>query len=95
MPKRRSTALEKLPADRFTGAQDFAKALGDVGFRHGNVEVAVAGVAGGPWKALTMTFVGDNVGGSPRIRLGLFSPVDGFGGTHTVRDPVTRQFGAG
>jgi serine/threonine-protein kinase len=28
-------ALEKLPADRFTGAQAFAKALGDTGFRHG------------------------------------------------------------
>lgn len=27
-------ALEKLPADRFAGAQDFAKALGDPGFRH-------------------------------------------------------------
>jgi serine/threonine-protein kinase len=28
-------ALEKLPADRFTGAQDFARALADPGFRHG------------------------------------------------------------
>ena len=47
-------ALEKLPADRFTGAQDFAKALADPGFRHG--EEAVAGIAGGagPWKRLTV-----------------------------------------
>ena len=37
-------ALEKLPADRFTGAQDFARALSDTGFRHG--AEAVAGVAG-------------------------------------------------
>jgi eukaryotic-like serine/threonine-protein kinase len=29
-------ALEKLPADRFTGAQAFAKALGDPSFRHGD-----------------------------------------------------------
>ena len=46
-------ALEKLPADRFTGAQDFARALADRGFRHG--EEALAGVAGGgPWNRLTV-----------------------------------------
>ncbi len=53
-------ALEKLPADRFTGAQDFAQALGDAGFRHGAVEpeaVAVA-VASGPWKRLTFAMTG-------------------------------------
>ena len=36
-------ALEKLPADRFTGAQDFAKALSDPGFRHGETAAAAAG----------------------------------------------------
>ena len=48
-------ALEKLPADRFTGAQEFAKALGDPGFRH--ADEAVAGVAGGPglWNPLQIT----------------------------------------
>jgi len=36
-------ALEKLPADRFASALDFARALGDEGFRHGaNAESAVA-----------------------------------------------------
>ena len=38
-------ALEKVPADRFTGAHDFAEALADPSFRHGApvaVEVAVA-----------------------------------------------------
>ncbi len=47
-------ALEKLPADRFAGAQDFAKALADPGFRHG--EPAAAGVAGGvgPWNRLSV-----------------------------------------
>jgi serine/threonine-protein kinase len=29
-------ALEKLPADRFTAAQDFVRALSDPGFRHGD-----------------------------------------------------------
>ena len=47
-------ALEKLPADRFTGAQDFARALADRGFRHG--EEALAGAAGGvrPWTRMTV-----------------------------------------
>ena len=46
-------ALEKLPADRFRGALDFAKALGDPGFRYG--ETAAAGSASGarPWNRLT------------------------------------------
>ena len=38
-------ALEQVPADRFTGAQEFAKALGDSGFRHG--EAVTAGMAAG------------------------------------------------
>ena len=48
-------ALEKLPADRFTGAQDFARALGDPGFRHG--EVAAAGANGGVglWNRFSLT----------------------------------------
>ena len=47
-------ALEKLPADRFTSAQEFIRALGDPGFRYGDVAVAGAGVAAGPWNRLTM-----------------------------------------
>ena len=47
-------ALEKLPADRFASAQEFAKALADSGFRHG--EGALAGVAAGRglWNPLSM-----------------------------------------
>jgi serine/threonine-protein kinase len=47
-------ALEKLPADRFSGAHDFAKALSDPGFRHG--ELAGAAATGGRdrWKPLAM-----------------------------------------
>ena len=46
-------ALEKLPADRFTTAQDFSQALGDAGFRHGDL-VAVEGTPdASPWNRLT------------------------------------------
>jgi serine/threonine-protein kinase len=46
-------ALEKVPADRFTSASDFAKALADPGFRHG---VAVGAGPGdrGSWKRLSI-----------------------------------------
>ena len=50
-------ALEKVPADRFSSAQDFLKALGDEHFRYGEV-VAGTAVADGPWNRLTMVFVG-------------------------------------
>ena len=50
-------ALEKLPADRFTSAQDFVRALGDEHFRYGELTAAGAGgAAAGPWKRLTMAF---------------------------------------
>jgi len=47
-------ALEKLPADRFTGAQEFAGALADPGFRHGELDEAAVVAGVGPWKRLTM-----------------------------------------
>ena len=47
-------ALEKLPADRFTSAQDFVRALGDEHFRYGELATAGAGVASGPWKPLSI-----------------------------------------
>ena len=43
-------ALEKLPADRFSGAQEFARALADPGFRHGETAFGVGGVQAGVWK---------------------------------------------
>jgi serine/threonine-protein kinase len=46
-------ALEKVPADRFTSASDFAKALADPGFRHG-VAVGAGPAARGPWKRLSI-----------------------------------------
>jgi len=47
-------ALEKLPADRFTSAQDFAKALGDEHFRYGELETVGAADVVGPWNRLTI-----------------------------------------
>ena len=47
-------ALEKLPADRFTGAQDFANALTDPGFRHGELAGTEAGTADGSWNRLSI-----------------------------------------
>ena len=43
-------ALEKLPADRFTRAQDFARALADPTFRHGVDAAAATAASAGPWK---------------------------------------------
>ena len=48
-------ALEQLPADRFTSAQDFAKALQDPAFRYGEAAPGV-GAAAGLWNRLTMAF---------------------------------------
>ena len=47
-------ALEKLPADRFTSAQDFQKALTDSSFRHGDEPTAGVAVGVGPWKGLSI-----------------------------------------
>ena len=47
-------ALEKLPADRFTSAQEFVRALGDEHFRYGELAIVGADVGGGPWNRLTM-----------------------------------------
>ena len=47
-------ALERLPADRFTGAQEFAKALADPGFRHGEMAGTGVGAESGPWKRLAV-----------------------------------------
>jgi serine/threonine-protein kinase len=50
-------ALEKLPADRFTGAQEFARALADTGFRHGPeaTDGAGAGTRAAYWRRVAVT----------------------------------------
>ena len=47
-------ALEKLPADRFTSAQDFVRALGDEHFRYGEAVAGVADEGGGPWNRVSI-----------------------------------------
>ena len=47
-------ALEKLPADRFTGAQEFVRALADPGFRHGELAAAGVTVGRGLWNPLAI-----------------------------------------
>ena len=51
-------ALEKVPADRFAGAKDFARALADTGFRHGAPDESEreAGPRATLWKRLAFTF---------------------------------------
>ena len=51
-------ALEKLPADRFTGAQEFAKALGDPGFRHGEESAVALPTHARGWRPLALTALG-------------------------------------
>ena len=49
-------ALEKLPADRFASAQEFARALSDEHFRYGELATVGEGAAVGPWNRLTVAF---------------------------------------
>ena len=51
-------SLEKLPADRFTSAQDFVRALGDEHFPYGELANAAASAAVGPWNRLSITTAG-------------------------------------
>jgi serine/threonine-protein kinase len=46
--------LEKLSADRFASADEFAKALQDPGFRHGGVSASEATSAPGGWRTLAL-----------------------------------------
>ncbi len=47
-------ALEKVPADRFARADGFAKALSDLGFRHGDELDGVGAPHAGFWKPLAL-----------------------------------------
>ena len=47
-------ALEKLPADRFTSAQDFVRALADEHFRYGEAVAGVDSAGVGPWKRVSI-----------------------------------------
>jgi serine/threonine-protein kinase len=51
-------ALEKIPADRFTGAGAFAAALADPGFRHGEVATVVASQSDSKWRRVSLALGG-------------------------------------
>jgi eukaryotic-like serine/threonine-protein kinase len=53
-------ALEKLPADRFTDAQSFVRALADPAFRYGEA-AELAGGAASPWNRLSVTLAASTV----------------------------------
>ena len=83
-------ALEKLPADRFESAHDFARALADPGFRYGTQGTTTSGSASGrdPWRiglaavallavgwALWATFRGARAPEGELARFALATPV--------------------
>jgi hypothetical protein len=47
-------ALEKLPADRVRDGREFARALADRAFRHGEFAVGAVGVGAGLWRMVAM-----------------------------------------
>ena len=88
-------ALEKLPADRFTSAQEFVRALGDEHFRYGEVAAVGAGAGVGPWNRLTvaMTVLAavfgvvagwSLLGPEPPVSVERFTPLEGFQGGQPV-----------
>ena len=54
-------SLEKLAADRFAGATEFAQALADSGFRHGEVSSLAAASAVRQWNGLALAFASATV----------------------------------
>jgi serine/threonine-protein kinase len=53
--------LEKLPADRFTGAQEFARALGEPTFRHGESADTAAAAASSRWRIAALALAATTV----------------------------------
>jgi serine/threonine-protein kinase len=67
-------SLEKLPADRFSDAQGFAKALGDPSFRHGESPAEATGAGGRKWKRLALVASTASVALAASLAALLFSP---------------------
>jgi len=76
-------ALEKLPADRFARADDFANALSNPAFRHGEEAAVGLVVSGGRWKKAALALTASTVlfgavATSLYIRPGPTLPVERF-----------------
>ena len=67
-------ALEKVPADRFMGVADFARALGEAGFRHGEETAAVGAKGVGLWNRLSVAMTGLSVALAVGLALSLGAP---------------------
>lgn len=67
-------ALEKLPADRFRGAKEFASALADPAFTHGDGSVSAGGGSTRLWKSLTVVFASLLVLGAGAVKWSLSRP---------------------
>jgi hypothetical protein len=75
-------ALEKLPADRFTGAEEFTRALADPVFEYGQ-STRVSSAGGRPWNALTValavtTLLFGGIAGALLLRPAPPRPVERF-----------------
>ncbi len=81
-------ALEKVPADRFESASELAKALGELGFRHGVQLAAGAASARGQW-----TPVAKALGGIAAVMTLAFSWSLTRGGSEAA--PLNRRFELG
>jgi len=66
--------LEKLPADRFTGAHDFAAALQDESFRYGSEDAAAVGGVAGGWRWAAVGGVATSLGLAAALVAALRSP---------------------
>lgn len=84
-------ALEKLPADRFTGAQQFARALNDPGFRHGDAPGVKESGDAGRWKTAAVGVTA--LAGVLAAALGwsLLRPVDTPVSRYVIDLPVVQQ----
>ena len=76
-------ALEKLSADRFVSVQDFARALADPAFRHGELAEVGGAAGGGPWSRLTVVTTGVAVVATTMAALAFLQPAP--------PQPVSRQ----
>jgi serine/threonine-protein kinase len=77
-------ALEKVPADRFGSAKDFARATADPGFRHevGGGAVRPTPIDQGPWKRVALALGSTTVLALAGLGIALFGP--------SAPDPVAR-----
>jgi serine/threonine-protein kinase len=84
-------SLEKLPADRFTGADAFASALADPGFRHG--EAAGAGVATDlrPFKRMIGVLAGTTTALALGLGWAMLRPIERPLSRYHIDLPVTQE----